>query len=59
MNEIQKLLRDTEKDFLSDSPSHTPDIYRLKAIERLDREISTLLKRRERLENGLDDFMLY
>lgn len=59
MNEIQKVLRDTEKDYFSDSPSATSETLRLSALRQIEREIIKLEKRKERLELGLDDFMLY
>jgi len=59
MNEVQKILRDTEKDYLNDSQSSMSEAMRRRTLDAIDREIEKLIKRRERIEYGLDDFMLY
>lgn len=59
MNVIQKALKDTEKDYYSDSPSATPEALRRQRLEQIELEIESLIRRRKRLERGLDDYMLY
>lgn len=59
MNEIQKVLKDTERDYFSDSPSATPEALRRHSIDKIEREIEQLIRRRNRLENGLDDYAIY
>jgi hypothetical protein len=59
MNEVQKILRETEKDYLSYGLSHQSEALRKYAIKQIEREIERLEERKRRLEDGLDDYMLY
>lgn len=57
MDCIQKILKDTEKDF--NEYKNTNEKMRLSEIKRIDKQILHLEKKKERLELGFDDLESY